>query len=147
MPESLGRVDSSVFGGPHVFREIAMTASNSILNQLMAVIEQRFRDRPEKSYTTRLFEGGVPKIGQKVLEEAGEVVEAAGEPGEAGRDHTVAEAADLVYHLLVLLAAREIPLSAVENELSRRFGISGLDEKASRQPLTPETKPASDFPS
>jgi hypothetical protein len=70
MPESLGRVDSSVFGGPHVFREIAMTASNSILNQLMAVIEQRFRDRPEKSYTTRLFEGGVPKIGQKVLEEA-----------------------------------------------------------------------------
>lgn len=117
------------------------------MNQLSAVIEQRNRDRPEKSYTTKLFEGGIPKIGQKVLEEAGEVVEAAGEPGDAGRDHTVAEAADVLYHLLVLLAARNIPLSAVENELSRRFGISGLDEKAARQPNTPETKPASDFPS
>ena len=68
----------------------------------------------------------------KIEEEAAEVVEAAGEPGDAGRDHTVREAADVLYHLLVLLAFRDIPLAAVEAELARRFGISGLDEKAAR---------------
>lgn len=128
-----------------------MPANETILAQLMAVIEDRKRTLPEKSYTTRLFEGGVPKIGAKVLEEAAEVIEAASEPGEAGRDHTVREAADLVYHLLVLLAQRNIPLAAVENELAGRFGISGLDEKASRTaPQSSDTtvqKPASDFPS
>jgi len=117
----------------------------------MAVIEDRKRTLPEKSYTTRLFEGGVPKIGAKVLEEAAEVVEAAGEPGQPGRDHTVREAADVVYHLLVLLAQRDIPLADIENELARRFGISGLDEKASRTATetsdTTAQKPASDFPS
>jgi phosphoribosyl-ATP pyrophosphohydrolase len=128
-----------------------MPSSDPVLAQLMAVIEDRRRTLPEKSYTTRLFEGGVPKIGAKVLEEAAEVVEAASEPGEAGRDHTVREAADVLYHLLVLLAQRDIPLGDVENELARRFGISGLDEKASREiPQPPDTtaqKPASDFPS
>ncbi len=128
-----------------------MPSTDPILSQLMAVIEDRKRTLPEKSYTTRLFEGGVPKIGAKVLEEAAEVVEAAGEPGDPGRDHTVREAADVVYHLLVLLAQRDIPLAAVENELGRRFGISGLDEKASRTASeasdTTAQKPASDFPS
>ena len=113
----------------------------------MAVIEDRKRTRPEKSYTTRLFDGGVAKIGAKVTEEAAEVVEAAGEPGDAGRDHTVREAADVLYHLLVLLALRDIPLAAVEDELARRFGISGLDEKAARDKSASESKPASDFPS
>jgi phosphoribosyl-ATP pyrophosphohydrolase len=117
----------------------------------MEVIEDRKRTLPAKSYTTKLFEGGIPKIGAKVIEESAEVVEAAGEPGEAGRDHTVREAADVLYHLLVLLAQREITLVDVEQELGRRFGISGLDEKASRQvaeaiDLTAQ-KPASDLPS
>lgn len=128
-----------------------MPENVSILAQLMTVIEDRKRSLPEKSYTTRLFEGGVPKIGAKVLEEAAEVVEAAGEPGEAGRDHTIREAADVLYHLFVLMAQRDISLADVEHELARRFGISGLDEKASRiapAPLdTTAQKPASDFPS
>ena len=98
----------------------------------MAVIEDRRVNRPEKSYTTRLFEGGIDKIGQKIIEEAAEVVEAAGEPGDDGRAHTIREAADLVYHLFVLLGHREIALAEVEAELARRFGFSGLDEKASR---------------
>jgi phosphoribosyl-ATP pyrophosphohydrolase len=61
------------------------------------------------------------------------VVEAAAEPGEAGRQHVVAEAGDLIYHLLVLLAARDIELADVEAELARRFGVSGIVEKSFRK--------------
>jgi phosphoribosyl-ATP pyrophosphohydrolase len=105
----------------------------------MAVIEDRKANPPAKSYTTRLLDGGVPKIGEKILEEAAEVVEAAaGEPGatlnEEGRQHLVYEAGDLLYHLFVLLAYRDIQLSEVETELARRFGVSGIDEKESRSP-------------
>jgi phosphoribosyl-ATP pyrophosphohydrolase len=106
--------------------------SKSIFAQLMSVIEDRKANPPEKSYTTRLFSGGVDKIGAKIMEESAEVVAAAHEPGEDGKAHTTGEAADVIYHLFVLLGYRDIPLSAVEAELARRFGISGLDEKASR---------------
>jgi phosphoribosyl-ATP pyrophosphohydrolase len=85
-----------------------------------------------QSYPARLLAGGVAKIGPKIAEEAGETIEAAGEAGEDGRLHTVCEAADLIYHLMVLLAARNIELTEVEAELARRFGMSGLEEKASR---------------
>lgn len=105
---------------------------NHTLARLMAVIEQRKAEMPAGSYTTRLLEGGVTKIGRKITEEAAEVVEAAGEPGEPGRQHLIYEAGDLVYHLLVMLAHRDISLAEVEQELARREGISGLDEKASR---------------
>ena len=53
-------------------------------------------------------------------------------PGDAGRAHLTHEAADLIYHLFVMLAARDVALDDVEAELARRFGVSGLDEKASR---------------
>ena len=69
--------------------------------------------------------------GAKVIEEAGEFVAAAGSESE---DRVVSEAADLVYHTLVLLAARDVAFTRVEDELARRFGVSGLDEKASRSP-------------
>jgi phosphoribosyl-ATP pyrophosphohydrolase len=98
----------------------------------MAVIEERKRNPPPKSYTTTLFAGGLPKIGGKILEEAHEMVEAAGEPGPEGRSHLIYETADLLYHMLVLLGHREIKLEEVEAELARRFGLSGLDEKAAR---------------
>ncbi|WP_261341555.1 phosphoribosyl-ATP diphosphatase [Blastopirellula marina] len=106
--------------------------STNVLAALMAVIEDRRANPPEKSYTTKLFNGGVPKIGEKIMEEAAEVVEAAGEEGEEGRQHLIYEAGDLIYHLFVMLGHREIPLSEVEAELGRRFGVSGIDEKASR---------------
>jgi phosphoribosyl-ATP pyrophosphohydrolase len=99
----------------------------------MAVIEDRKQNPPERSYTSSLFAGGVERIGAKITEEAAEVVEAAGEAGDEGQRHLVHEAADLVYHLLVMLAQREITLDEVEAELARRFGISGLDEKESRK--------------
>src|SRR5262245_42691138 len=93
-----------------------------VLTQLAEVIAERKANPPPKSYTTSLLAGGVAKIGGKVLEEAEEVVEAAGEPDEAGRQHLVYESADLLYHLLVMLAYRDIPLADVEAELARRFG-------------------------
>ncbi len=84
------------------------------------------------SYVARLLAGGVPAIGAKVVEEAAEVVEAASEPGEEGRAHLVREVADLVFHTLVLTGHRGVAWAEVEAELRRRFGTSGLDEKASR---------------
>jgi phosphoribosyl-ATP pyrophosphohydrolase len=111
------------------------TASHSdALDQLMAVIVDRKRNPPAKSYTTTLFAGGVPKIGGKITEEAAEVVEAAAEPGEEGRQHLVREAADLIYHLFVMLGHCDVSLGEVKAELARRFGLSGLDEKAARKP-------------
>jgi phosphoribosyl-ATP pyrophosphohydrolase len=107
--------------------------NDTVLARLMAVIEQRKAQPSEKSYTAKLLAGGVARIGEKVSEEATEVVEAAGEPGEEGRQHLIREAADLIYHLLVMLACRDTQLAEVEAELARRFGISGLEEKASRQ--------------
>jgi len=106
---------------------------SAVFQRLMDVIEDRRANPPERSYTTSLFRGGVEKIGGKILEEAGEVVEAAGEVDEQGRQHLIHEAADLIYHLFVMLGYREIRLLEVEAELARRFGISGLDEKAARQ--------------
>jgi len=99
------------------------------LEDLERVVAARKGDPSARSYTSRLLAGGVPAIGAKVTEEAGElVVAAAGETDE----RVVSEAADLVYHMLVLLACRGVGLSQVEDELARRFGISGLDEKAAR---------------
>lgn len=110
------------------------TNTGSVLTQLMSTIEDRRANPSEKSYTSKLLAGGVPKIGSKIVEEAAEVVEAAGEPGDAGRAHFVYECADLVYHLFVMLVQRGVALSEVEAELARRFGISGLEEKANRPP-------------
>lgn len=106
--------------------------STMILHRLMDVIRDRKRNPPPKSYTTSLFAGGTEKIGGKILEEAQEVVAAARESGQAGEAHLVHEAADLVFHLLVMLGHRDLEWPAVEQELARRFGISGIDEKASR---------------
>ena len=103
-----------------------------ILDRLMDVVRQRKADMPDDSYTAGLFAGGVDRIGRKIVEEAAELVAAAGEPGPPGREHLVHEAADLLYHLLVMLAHRDVDLDDVRGELARRFGISGLEEKASR---------------
>jgi phosphoribosyl-ATP pyrophosphohydrolase len=79
------------------------------------------------------MQGGVAKIGAKIVEEAAEVVEAGDEPGEAGRQHLVKEVADLVFHAAVMLGYRDLDWDAVEAELGRRFGISGVTEKESRE--------------
>jgi phosphoribosyl-ATP pyrophosphohydrolase len=109
------------------------SSESSIVQRLMEVIEERKKNPTATSYTAQLFAGGVTAIGRKVTEEAEEVVEAAGEPGESGRDHLVREVADLVYHVLVLLAACQRRWSDVEKVLTDRFGTSGIQEKESRR--------------
>ncbi len=105
----------------------------SILNALSVTIRQR-KENPgdERSYVASLLAGGVDKIGAKIVEEAREVVEAAAEPGDPGREHLVKEVADLVFHALVMLGHRDLEWADVEAELGGRFGISGIAEKESR---------------
>jgi phosphoribosyl-ATP pyrophosphohydrolase len=105
---------------------------SNVLHQLMSVLEDRKVNPPPHSYTARLYAGGDAKIGAKILEEAHELVEAAGESGDQGRRHLIYESSDVMYHLLVLLAFHGIKFDDVEAEIARRFGQSGLDEKASR---------------
>jgi phosphoribosyl-ATP pyrophosphohydrolase len=109
---------------------------SNVLHQLMSVLEDRKISPPPNSYTARLYAGGDTKIGAKITEEAHELVEAAGETGDQGRRHIIYESSDLIYHLLVLLAYHDIKLDDVETEIARRFGQSGLDEKASRTVMT-----------
>lgn len=105
----------------------------AILTRLERVIAERKASATSKrSYVASLIEKGVPAISEKILEEAGEVVEAAAESGQRAHEHLVHESADLLFHLLVLLSAREVPWREIEAELARRFGTSGIDEKASR---------------
>ncbi|MFO0012297.1 MAG: phosphoribosyl-ATP diphosphatase [Planctomycetota bacterium] len=103
-----------------------------IFDRLMAQLHQRATELPEGSYTTQLIRGGIPKIAGKIQEETAEVIEAASEPGASGRDHTVREACDVLFHLWVLLAVRGIDVNDLRRELQRREGVSGLQEKANR---------------
>lgn len=91
--------------------------SGSFLEELDAVIAERKREMPAGSYTASLFEGGIERISAKVKEEAGEVVDAAADETD---ERVVAEAADVVYHLMVLLAERGLSLRDVERELESR---------------------------
>jgi phosphoribosyl-ATP pyrophosphohydrolase len=111
-----------------------MTPRESVLDRIMQVIHERKKTLPVDSYTARLLAGGIDALGDKILEEAAEVVEAAGEAGEDGRRHLVHEAADLLFHLLVLLGHRDLTLRDVEAELERREGVSGLRTKAHSEP-------------
>jgi phosphoribosyl-ATP pyrophosphohydrolase len=111
-----------------------MTKS-SIMSDLMAVIaDRKANPQAEKSYVASLMAGGVTRIGAKIIEEAEEVVEAGDEPSDVGREHLVKEVADLVFHAMVLLGYRDLHWDEVEAELGRRFGISGIAEKAARKP-------------
>lgn len=100
-----------------------------MLTRVADVIAQRRRERPEKSYVVSLLDAGFPKINGKIAEEARELCEALPE-GDAA--HTAHEAADLFFHVLVGLEAAGVPPEAVFEQLKRRFGVSGIDEKASR---------------
>jgi len=110
-----------------------VNASSRPLDELELTIAARAASPSEKSYTSQLLTGGMEKIGAKIIEEAAEVVEAAGEPGDTGHEHFVRECGDLVYHLLVLMRYKNCSLAELEAELARRFGVSGLEEKASRK--------------
>ncbi|WP_126979509.1 phosphoribosyl-ATP diphosphatase [Frigidibacter oleivorans] len=99
------------------------------LHRLAATVEARRGADPDSSWTAKLFAKGPEKCAEKFGEEA---VEAIIEAVKGDRDRLTAEAADVLYHLLVMLAARGVTLAEVEAELERREGISGIAEKAGR---------------
>jgi phosphoribosyl-ATP pyrophosphohydrolase len=99
------------------------------LTRLEATIAQRLLASPEESYVAKLHAKGLKKIAQKLGEEATETVIAALAGDEK---ELVGEAADVIFHLMVLLAEKGVPLDSVLAELDRREGLSGLAEKASR---------------
>jgi phosphoribosyl-ATP pyrophosphohydrolase/phosphoribosyl-AMP cyclohydrolase len=101
-----------------------------IVARVAEVIRKRRIERPEKSYVVSLLDHGFGKISEKISEEARELVEAL---PQADAGHTAHEAADLLFHVLVGLEAAGVPVERVFGELGRRFGVSGLDEKASRK--------------
>lgn len=107
-----------------------MDAMRSTLFDLEKTIRQRRSADPGQSYVAKLTARGRGKIAQKVGEEAVEAVIAA---MASDRDGLVGESADLLFHLLVLLADLDIPLHAVLDELDRREGVSGIAEKAARK--------------
>ena len=106
------------------------TTNEHIFERLFAVIESRKTASPDSSYTARLLHQGLPAINAKITEEAAEVVEAA---GGNDPDHLIHEIADLFYHTLVLAAHQGVSLERIQGELGRRFGVSGLEEKAARK--------------
>ena len=99
------------------------------LEKLAATIAARKGADPETSWTAKLLATGPEKCAEKFGEEA---VEAIIEAVKGDRDRLAAEAADVLYHLLVMLAAREVTLEEVLAELARREGTSGIAEKAGR---------------
>lgn len=108
---------------------MAKDAGAEILERLYEVVVARRDERPAGSYVVQLLDGGWDAIGAKVAEEAGEVVAAGRGETDAALAH---EVADLIFHVWVGLAAREVEPGAVFDELARRFGIGGLEEKAAR---------------
>ncbi|MTH33101.1 phosphoribosyl-ATP diphosphatase [Paracoccus limosus] len=100
------------------------------LHRLAATIEDRKFADPDSSWTAKLLAKGPEKCAEKFGEEA---VEAIIEAVKGDRAKLISEAADALYHLLVMLAARGVTLADVEAELDRREGVSGIAEKAARK--------------
>jgi len=100
------------------------------LNDLEQRVQARATESADMSYTRKLLDRGVAHCAKKLGEEAVETVIAA---VENDRNHLIAESADLLFHLLVLLKSRGVTLGDVEAELARRTTMSGLEEKAARK--------------
>lgn len=107
-----------------------MSQASDVLSQLSALLEARKQADPSSSYVAKLYSQGLDKVLQKVGEEAAETIIAAKNPDDAA---LVYETADLWFHCMVMLSARGLSAADVLVELDRRFGLSGLEEKASRK--------------
>jgi phosphoribosyl-ATP pyrophosphohydrolase len=103
--------------------------NDNVLAQLAEVLESRKQAEPDSSYVAKLYTKGLDAILKKIGEEATETVMAA---KDGDKDKIVYEIADLWFHTLVLLAQQGLHPDAVLAELARRFGVSGLVEKANR---------------
>lgn len=108
--------------------------SNDVLTALAVILEQRKQAAPESSYVSSLYAKGLNKILEKVGEEATETIIAAKDAQLSGETtELIGETADLWFHSLVMLSQLGLGPDDVLAELDRRFGLSGLEEKASRE--------------
>jgi phosphoribosyl-ATP pyrophosphohydrolase len=103
--------------------------SHDILKQLTEILEQRKGADPDSSYVAGLYHKGLDSILKKIGEEATETVIAA---KDGDKEQIIYETADLWFHCMVMLAQQGLNADDVLQELQRRFGLSGLDEKAGR---------------
>jgi phosphoribosyl-ATP pyrophosphohydrolase len=103
--------------------------SDDILVKLMAVLESRKGGDPSSSYVAKLYDQGIDTILKKIGEESAETIIAA---KSGDKEQIIYETADLWFHSLVLLAQQNLTAQQVLDELDRRFGLSGIEEKATR---------------
>lgn len=116
--------------------------NNDILAALAEVLELRKQAEPDTSYVASLHARGLNKILEKVGEEATETILAAKDAQLSGETNAlVGETADLWFHSLVMLSHLGLGPDQVLEELGRRFGLSGIDEKASRKHADPSSSP------
>ena len=109
--------------------EVDTTAAYGVIDTLYHTIQERKNADPSSSWTAKLFSKGENTILKKVIEEAGEFTFAYKDDDE---EEMIYEAADLTYHMLVALASKNISPDRIKQELARRFDMSGIEEKNSR---------------
>ncbi|MEA3512388.1 MAG: bifunctional phosphoribosyl-AMP cyclohydrolase/phosphoribosyl-ATP diphosphatase HisIE [Campylobacterota bacterium] len=109
--------------------EVDTTTAYGIIDTLYHTIQDRKNDDPTKSYTSKLLNGKQNSMLKKIVEEAGEFTFAV---KDNDTDEMIYEGADLMYHCLVALASKNISPDRIKQELARRFGLSGIEEKNSR---------------
>ncbi len=102
---------------------------NDIIEKLETILQKRKTEDPKDSYVSNLYSEGNQHICDKITEEAGELVDAT----EDSKAQVVHETADLLFHVLVLLASLDIKYATILDELTKRFGISGIEEKNNRK--------------
>ncbi len=108
--------------------------NDDIFAQLESVIEQRMQQSPDSSYVAKLNHKGLESILKKIGEESTEVVMAAKDDEyQEDKNAIIYESCDLIFHLMVLLANKGIKMDDIRVELQRRFGVSGIVEKANRK--------------
>ncbi len=110
--------------------QIDTTSSYGVIDTLYHTICERKNDDPSKSYTAKLLKGKQNSMLKKIVEEAGEFTFAI---KDDNTEEAIYEAADITYHVLVALASKNINPDRIKQELARRFGISGIEEKNSRK--------------
>lgn len=112
-----------------------MTSNNEpldILKELASTIRKRKTMDPESSYVAQLHKKGLNKMLEKVGEEATEVIIAAKDASDSNTDSLISEMADLWFHSMIVLSHFNLSHEEILTELEKRFGLSGIEEKASR---------------
>ncbi len=110
--------------------EVNTNLSYGVLDNLYHIIQERKNSDPNESYTAKLLQGKENSMLKKIVEEAGEFTFAV---KDNDTDEIIYEAADIVYHIMVALASKNVNPDRIKQELSRRFGLSGIEEKNSRE--------------